>query len=73
MVDDPRVLLLLEEILNSGRAPEEVCRSSPELLPAVIEGLKRLRGLESDITDIFPPKGSQDPSPREPGTDGAKR
>ena len=35
MAGDPRVLGLLEEMLNSGRTPEEVCRHCPELLPEV--------------------------------------
>ena len=35
MADDSRVFGLLEEMLASGRTPEEVCRDSPELLPEV--------------------------------------
>ena len=35
MASDPRVLELLEEMLNSGKTPEEVCRDCPELLPEV--------------------------------------
>ena len=35
MIDDPRVFPLLEELLDSGGLPEEVCRSCPELLPQV--------------------------------------
>ena len=37
MSGDPRVLDLIEEILDSGRTPEEVCRACPELLPEVRE------------------------------------
>ncbi len=33
MPGDPRVRHLLEEILDSGSSPEEVCRACPELLP----------------------------------------
>jgi len=40
---DPRVDLLLEQILNSGESPEEACHSCPELLPKVREGLQQLR------------------------------
>ena len=41
MADDPRVQELLEEILDSERTPKEVCASLPELLPQVLEGLRR--------------------------------
>ena len=54
MVDDSRVLQLLEEIMDSGRASEEVCRACPELLPAVLEGLGRLRTFEADVTATGP-------------------
>jgi eukaryotic-like serine/threonine-protein kinase len=67
MVDDPRVLLLLEEIMNSGRAPLDVCRTCPELLPAVLEGLERLRDLEAEIKAIFPARGPQEDEPQDPG------
>lgn len=33
MLDAPRVDQLLEELLESGGSPEEVCRSCPQLLP----------------------------------------
>src|SRR6266404_14210 len=33
MPGDPRVRQLLEEILDSGSSPEQVCRACPELLP----------------------------------------
>ena len=35
MAGDPACSQLLEEILDSGRTPEEVCRDCPELLPEV--------------------------------------
>jgi serine/threonine-protein kinase len=35
MAGNPQVLGLLEEMLDSGRTPEEVCRDCPELLPEV--------------------------------------
>ena len=34
MLSDPRVLELLEELLESDLAPEDVCLNSPELLAA---------------------------------------
>ena len=34
---------LLEHILESGEGPEEACRACPDLLPAVLAGLRQLR------------------------------
>jgi eukaryotic-like serine/threonine-protein kinase len=77
MADDPRVEQLLEELLESGGTPEEVCRSCPELLPQVRTGLQRLRLLEDEVSALFPPfdpTGSAPPAapptaelPRVPG------
>ena len=57
MTDDPRVEQLLEELLESGGTPEEVCRSCPELLPQVRAGLQRLRRLEHEVDAMFPSTG----------------
>jgi serine/threonine-protein kinase len=54
MPDDPRVLELLEQLLDSGGTPEEVCRSTPELLPKVRAGWRRLLALEDEISALFP-------------------
>ena len=35
MASDPQVVQLLDEILELGKTPEEVCRNYPELLPEV--------------------------------------
>ena len=43
MAGDPRVLELLEEMLDSGRTPEEVCRDCPELLPEVRRAVAAVR------------------------------
>src|SRR5262245_14897715 len=40
MAGDPRVLGLLEAMLDSGMTPEEVCRDCPDLLPALRERWK---------------------------------
>ena len=37
MAGDPRVLGLLEEMLDAGKTPDEVCRNYPELLAEVRE------------------------------------
>ena len=54
MTDDPRVEQLLEELLDSGGSPEEVCRACPELLPQVRAGWQRLRALEAEVGALFP-------------------
>ena len=35
MAGNPQVLGLIVEMLDAGKAPEEVCRDCPELLPEV--------------------------------------
>src|SRR5260370_1545886 len=54
MPDDPRVEELLEELLDSGSTPEEVCRVCPELLPQVRAGWQRLRAVEAEVDALFP-------------------
>jgi WD40 repeat protein len=58
MTGDPRVLELLEEILDLGRTPEEVCASCPELLPQVRQRWRRLRTLEAQVEQLFPAPAS---------------
>src|ERR1700686_4473027 len=64
MVDDDadqmRVERLLEQILESGDPPEEVCRPFPELLPDVRAGLRQLRQLEEEVGALFPPSNPGD-------------
>ena len=55
MPDNPRVEQLLEELLESGATPEEVCRTCPELLPQVRARWQRLRALRAEIGALFPP------------------
>jgi tetratricopeptide (TPR) repeat protein/tRNA A-37 threonylcarbamoyl transferase component Bud32 len=52
--DDSSVLELLEEILDYGRSPEEVCAECPDLLSEVRRRLRRLRSMEAQIEDLFP-------------------
>ena len=66
MASDPRVRQLLEEVLDSDRTPEEVCRDSPELLPHVRELLRRLRVVEAQVGALFPTPGSTPPPPELP-------
>jgi serine/threonine-protein kinase len=66
MTDDPRLERLLEELLDSGGSPEEVCRECPELLPQVRAGLQQLRRLEQEVSALFPPSDPPGGVPRAP-------
>ena len=67
MVDDPRVDELLEELLDSGGTPEDVCRAWPELLPRVRAGWQRLRAVECQIGALFPESTADGMTPPPPG------
>src|SRR5258708_324122 len=54
MTDDPRVEQLLEELLDSGGSPEEICRACPELLAQVRAGWQHLRAVEAEVGALFP-------------------
>jgi serine/threonine-protein kinase len=58
MTRDPRVTELLEELLDSGATPEEVCRPCPELLTAVRAGWRRVAGVMGQVDLLFPPDDS---------------
>jgi serine/threonine-protein kinase len=70
MARDPRVAQLLEELLETGATPEEVCRTCPELLAAVQEGWRRLTEVQSQADLLFPP-ASPDPFP-DPAPPGSR-
>ena len=55
MPDESDLRGLLEEILDSGLSPEEVCEGDPELLPRVRERLRQLRRVEAQVDALFPP------------------
>jgi serine/threonine-protein kinase len=54
MPDDPVISVILEEILESGRAPEEVCPDDPVLLAEVRRRLRKFRKMEAQIDELFP-------------------
>jgi tetratricopeptide (TPR) repeat protein len=60
MSDDARVQELIEEILDSGRPVEEVCGATPELIPEVREGWRKLQVVRAQIGALFPDVGSLD-------------
>ena len=54
MAADPRVQQLLEEVLESRRSPEEVCRDCPELLAEVRLRWQRLESIQARIGALLP-------------------
>src|SRR5262245_45201172 len=58
MAGTPPVLELLEEMLNTGKTPEEVCRGCPELLPAVRERWQQIQRIEAQIGALLPGPGA---------------
>src|ERR1700687_5714464 len=57
MADEPQVHLLLDEILDTERTPEEVCGTCPELLPEVRKRLQQMRIVEAELNAMFPTQG----------------
>src|SRR5262245_5180294 len=59
MADDSRVRQLLEEALDSGLGPEEMCRAAgaAELLPQVRRRWQRLCLLQAQLGILFPQPG----------------
>src|SRR3954469_10560926 len=54
MAGDPRVLGLLEEMLDANKTPEEVCRDCPELLPEVRERWREFRRIDEAVVELLP-------------------
>jgi serine/threonine-protein kinase len=54
MAGDPRVLGLLEEMLDSGKTPEEVCLDCPELLPEVRRRWQAFCRLDAEVRALLP-------------------
>src|SRR5262245_46360794 len=61
MADDSLVQQLLDELLNSHAAPEEVCESCPELLPIVRNRWRQMCRLRTDVDARFPPSDDWTP------------
>ncbi len=53
MEAEPRIRQLLVEILDSNRSAQEVCQDSPDLLPEVLDQLRRMRGVEAELSALF--------------------
>ena len=54
MAGDPRVLGLLEEMLDAGKTPEEACRHCPELLAEVRERWREFRLIDAAVVELLP-------------------
>jgi formylglycine-generating enzyme required for sulfatase activity/tRNA A-37 threonylcarbamoyl transferase component Bud32 len=74
MAGNPDVLELLEEMLDAGKTPEEVCRDCPELLPEVRERWQEFLRIDAEVGALLPglqtpPLADTDP----PGRPAAER
>src|SRR5262245_28994680 len=54
MAGSPRVLGLLEEMLDAGKTPEVVCRDCPELLPEVRRRWQEFRLMDEQVVALLP-------------------
>src|SRR5437588_526099 len=71
MPDDPRVQQLLDELLDSGATPDEVCGSCPELLPQVRERWRQMCRARAELDAMFPPMPDTGVSLPAPAPEGA--
>ena len=58
MAVNPQVLGLLEEMLDTGKVPEEVCRDFPELLPEVRKRWQKFRLINEQVEALLPGTGT---------------
>jgi serine/threonine-protein kinase len=65
VTDDPRIQLLLDELLDSNATPEIVCRSCPDLLPVVRGRWQQMRRLRADLDVLFQSPATPTPLPPE--------
>jgi hypothetical protein len=63
MSADPRVQQLLEELMESGATPEDVCRSCPEFLPEVRARYRQMCRVRAELNAMFPPGPVSETSP----------
>jgi tetratricopeptide (TPR) repeat protein len=54
MAGNPDVFALLEDMLESGRTPEQVCRDCPELLPEVRKRWQAFSLVDGAVAALFP-------------------
>ena len=63
MDDEVRIMVLVQETLDSCSRPEDVCSKCPDLLPEVRVRLEQLRSVEVCLDELFPPRESSDDIP----------
>jgi tetratricopeptide (TPR) repeat protein len=54
MPGNPQVLGLLEEMLDEGKTPEEVCRDCPELLPEIRRRWQEFLHIDAQVRTLLP-------------------
>jgi serine/threonine-protein kinase len=54
MAGNPQVLGLLEEMLDSGKTPDEVCRDCPDLLPEVRQRWQAFHLIDEQVAELLP-------------------
>jgi hypothetical protein len=54
MAGNPRVLGLLEEMLDSGKTPDEMCRDCPELLPEIRRWRREFCFIDDQVVTLLP-------------------
>src|SRR6516165_5849969 len=59
MASNPHVLGLLEEMLDSGKTPEEVCRDCPDLLPEVRQRWQAFCRIDPEVGAWLPEPGTR--------------
>ena len=64
MTNENQVIAILERILETNCDPESACEACPELLPEVLERLRKVRRVEQQLDQLFPSSISSDTSNR---------
>src|SRR5262245_19827908 len=59
MAGNPQVLGLLEEMLDSGKTPDEVCRDCPELLADVRQRWQEFCRIDAQVRTCLPGLGTR--------------
>src|SRR5262245_60457498 len=72
MAGNPQVLGLLEEMIDSGKTPEEMCRHCPELLPEVRRRWQEFCLIDAEVVALLPElRTAADTGPVTPGPPAA--
>jgi predicted ATPase len=54
MATNPQVHQMLQQMLELGETPEEVCRDCPELLPEVRQRWQQFQFIDAQVKELFP-------------------